>query len=79
MRVHQSQINLNAQLDAMYAAQKANAKREAERTRKKLLDFASIMAGEALSESHIAKFGEDSEGRGDQGHQQKHNTLSDWA
>jgi hypothetical protein len=37
MRVHPNQINPNAQLDAMYAAQKAAAKREAEATRKKLL------------------------------------------
>ena len=36
MHVHQNQINPNAQLDAMYTAQKAAAKREAERTRKAL-------------------------------------------
>jgi hypothetical protein len=47
MRVHANQINPNAQLDALYAAERAAAKREAERTRKKLLEFASELAGEA--------------------------------
>jgi acyl-CoA reductase-like NAD-dependent aldehyde dehydrogenase len=47
MRVHANQINPNIQLDAMYAAQKAAAKRETARTRKKLMEFASELAGEA--------------------------------
>jgi hypothetical protein len=47
MRVHPNQVNPNAQLDSMYAAQKAAAKREAVRTRKKLNEFASALAGEA--------------------------------
>jgi hypothetical protein len=47
MHVHASPINPNAQLDALYSAQKAAAKREAARTRKKLSEFASELAGEA--------------------------------
>jgi hypothetical protein len=46
MRVHANQINANAQLDALYAAEKAAAKREAERTRKKLSEFASKLSAE---------------------------------
>jgi hypothetical protein len=57
MHVHQNQVNPNAQLDAMYAAQKAAAKREAERTRKKLVEFASELAGEADSEACVVKLG----------------------
>jgi hypothetical protein len=52
MHIHPSQINANAQTDALHAADKAAAKREVERTRKKLLEFASEIAGEAA-------FGED--------------------
>jgi hypothetical protein len=50
MHVHANQINPNTQLDALYAAEKAAAKRAAESTRKKLLEFASELAGEADSE-----------------------------
>ena len=46
MRVHANQIDPNIQLDAMYAAQKAAAKREVARTRKKLIESASELAGE---------------------------------
>jgi hypothetical protein len=49
MHIHANQINPNAQLDALYAAEKAAAKREAEGTRKKLLEFASELAGEGDS------------------------------
>jgi len=49
MRVHASQINPNAQLNALYAVKKAAAKREAERIRKKLLEFASEPDGESDS------------------------------
>jgi hypothetical protein len=63
MHVHQNPINPNAQLDAMYAAQKAAAKREAERTRKKLSEFASEIAGEAEADACIVELreGEQSE------------------
>ncbi len=57
MRVHMNQINANAQLDAMQAAQKAAAKREAARTRKKLMEFASEVAGEAEAEDCVVRLG----------------------
>jgi hypothetical protein len=47
MHIHASQINPNAQLDALYAAEKASASKETERTRKKFSEFASALAGEA--------------------------------
>lgn len=50
MRVHANQVNPNAQLDALYSAQRAAAKQEAARTRKKLIEAASELAGEAYSE-----------------------------
>jgi len=50
MHVHANQINPNAQTDALYAAERAAAKRAAEGTRRKLLEFASELAGEAESE-----------------------------
>jgi len=50
MHVHANQINPNAQLDALSSAQRAAAKQEAARTRKKLAEFASEVAGEADSE-----------------------------
>jgi hypothetical protein len=57
MRVHQNQVNPNAQLDAMYAAQKATARRAAEHTRKKLFEFASELAGDADSDACVVKLG----------------------
>jgi hypothetical protein len=50
MHVHPNQINPNTQLDALYAAEKAAAKREAANTRKKLIEFAAELAGESDSE-----------------------------
>jgi hypothetical protein len=50
MHVHANQVNPNAQTDALYAAERAAAKRAAEGTRRKLLEFASELAGEAESE-----------------------------
>jgi hypothetical protein len=46
MHVHGNQINPNAQLDALRAAEKTAGKREAERTRKKLSAFASKLSAE---------------------------------
>ena len=40
------QFDPNIQMNALYAAARAEAKREAERTRKKLRNFASALAGE---------------------------------
>ncbi|MGA2375576.1 MAG: hypothetical protein ABSF72_08645 [Candidatus Sulfotelmatobacter sp.] len=50
MHVHANQVDPNAQTDALYAAERAAAKRAAEGTRRKLLEFASEVAGEAEAE-----------------------------
>src|SRR5271155_1486352 len=55
MHVHANQVNQYAQLDAMYAAQKAAGKRAAEQTRRKLLESSSALAGEADSEAAVVK------------------------
>lgn len=46
MHVHTNQINPNAQLDALYTADRAAANREAARTRKRLSEFASKLVAE---------------------------------
>jgi len=51
MHIHMTQSNPEAQLNAAYAAQQAQARREAEATRKKLTEFASKLA--AASEQDI--------------------------
>lgn len=88
MRVHPNQINPNVQLDAMYAAQKAAAKREAARTRRKLTEFASALAGEAdIDGAFTITLGEREEESGDQQTSQQRreaepdadSTISDWA
>jgi len=58
MHVRANQINPCAQLDSMYAAQKAAGRRAAEQTRRKLLEFASALAGEADSEASVVKLEE---------------------
>jgi hypothetical protein len=55
MHVHANKINPNVQLDALYSAQKAAAKREAAGVRKKLSEFASEMAGESETEACVVK------------------------
>jgi hypothetical protein len=64
MHVHQNQMNPTAQLDAAYAAQKAAAKREAERTRKKLTELASEPDGASDAEAWVVSLGprEESDG-----------------
>jgi hypothetical protein len=58
MHVHANQINPNAQLDALYAAGRTAAKREAASTRKKLSESASELAGEAeTGEACVVKLG----------------------
>ena len=92
MHVHANQINPNTQLDALYAAEKAAAKRAAESTRKKLLEFASELAGEADSEEGcVVKLGarEESEEQNQEGGAKKprgnaeeddtDQSISDWA
>lgn len=56
MHVHANQTNPNIQLNTLYAAEKAEAKRETERTRKKLMEFASVLSGEA-GEACVVKLG----------------------
>ena len=95
MHVHPNQINPTIQTDALYAAERAAAKREAERTRKKLLEFASELAGEADSgEACVVRLGAREESQEQAKHQkpnarkkQKEPTdtedadraISDWA
>jgi hypothetical protein len=95
MHVHPNQINPNTQTDALYAAERAAAKREAERTRKKLLEFASELAGEDDSgDACVVRLGAREESQEqtrqqDQGSRKKQkervdsepadNTISDWA
>jgi hypothetical protein len=94
MHVHASPINPNAQLDALYAAERAAAKREAERTRKKLLEFASELSGDADSaEGCVVELGaqgdtqEQRKEHGEQGgekqkdgaNSEEDNSISDWA
>lgn len=95
MHIHPNQITPNLQLDSLYAAEETAAKREVERTRKKLLEFASKLEGEAKSgEDCIVELGEREEGRNER-HQQDRsgqkktrkqigpeptdNFVSDWA
>jgi hypothetical protein len=52
----------NIQLDAMYAAEKAAARQESERTRKKLMEAASKLAGES-GEASIVEIGAREESR----------------
>jgi hypothetical protein len=59
MHVHGSQLNLNAAVDAAYAAQKAAAARAASETRKKLMEFAAALAGEG--DSFVARTGDEDE------------------
>ncbi len=78
MHVHSSQINPNAQLDAMYSAQKAAAKQEAERTRKKLAEFASRLAGEAASEDFIVKLDESNDSDKNKDRQDEQNSAEEF-
>ncbi len=73
MHIHPNQINPNLQQDALYAAEKAAAKEQAERTRRKLMEFASEISGEVASEDCIVNLGEKDEGQEPEGRQkQKH-------
>jgi len=64
MHVRPNQLNPNAQLDAIYAAERAAAKRAAEGTRKKLFESASAVAGDADSEEDcVVRLGSREESR----------------
>lgn len=64
MHVHQNQMNPTAQLDAAYAAQKTHAKREVERTRKKLTELASELEGASDAEAWVVSLGNRKESDG---------------
>ena len=72
MHIRPSQVNPNIQLDAMYAAEKAAAKQEAERTRKKLMEVASKLAGQSESgEALIVEIGAREESREESSQQEQ--------
>jgi len=68
LRIHASQLNLNAEVFAADAVARAEAKASAELTRKKLLSFASALAGELNDPADcVVKLrgnGEEPEGQG---------------
>jgi len=58
MHVHRNQFDPNLQLSYLGATAKAEAKKAAERTRKKLLEAASSLAGESGDEEgYVVHFG----------------------
>jgi hypothetical protein len=57
MHVHSSQVNPNTQLDTVCAAARAEANREAARTRKKLSAFASKLASAMDDEDTFVRVG----------------------
>jgi hypothetical protein len=76
MHVHASQINAAAQTNALYAAERAAAKRAAEGTRRKLLEFASELSSEAESEEGcVVKLGAHEEAE-EQAQQRNQQTLT---
>jgi hypothetical protein len=93
LRIHASQLNLNAEVFAADAVARAEAKASAELTRKKLLSFASALAGELNDPADcVVKLrgnGEEPEGQGrhDQGTEEEEaepaaaeeNPFSGWA
>jgi hypothetical protein len=94
MHIHPNQINPKMQLDSLHAAEKAAAEREIERTRKKLLESASKLAGQADSEEDcIVKLGSRDQEQKQQSQEQSRrkksteqpssenadNSISDWA
>ncbi len=76
MHIRPSQVNPNIQLDAMYAAEKAAAKQEAERTRKKLMEFASKLTGESESgEASIVEIEAREESREESSQQERQDKI----
>jgi hypothetical protein len=55
MHVHRNQFDPNLELSTINAAAKAEAKKAAERTRRKLLEAASALAGE--SDGYVVRLG----------------------
>jgi hypothetical protein len=58
------QFDPNMQMNALYAAARAEAKREAERTRKKLRTFASTLLAECDSADCVVKLSGDDASQG---------------
>jgi hypothetical protein len=95
MHVHANQPTPNLQLDALYAAQKASAKSEVERTRRKLMESASKLSAQAKFEDAAVvrlRANEDSHERDERQNRQNpssqepatqqsdiDNSISDWA
>ena len=76
VHIRPSQVNPNVQLEAMYAAEKAAAKREVERTRKKLMEFASKLAGESESgEASVVEIGAREESQKESTQQEQQTSL----
>jgi hypothetical protein len=76
MHVHSNVINPNAQLDALSSVQRAEGKREAARVRKKLLEIASELTGEAeFGEACVVKLGTREESE-DQRKQEQQNSRT---
>jgi hypothetical protein len=77
MHIHASQVNPYAQLDALNAAEKAEAKREAARTRKKLSEFACKLLGELESgDACVVRLGSDEQSEG-QARQQSQDSVGE--
>jgi hypothetical protein len=57
MHIHPNQINPNTQLDALYASERAAAKREAANTRKKLREFSESIGESDSDEACVVKLG----------------------
>jgi len=74
MHVHGPHLNPDYQLNALNAAARAEARREAERTRKKLLSAASALAGEAGEDCIVSlKSRDDTDEEASQQGQHRHN------
>jgi hypothetical protein len=92
MHIHPNLISPNTELNSLYAAQKSAAKREVERTRKKLLGFGYEVEAEA-SEACVVDLNAEPESRQERHPRQRgsgkkvaeqdagpgHNSVSDWA
>jgi hypothetical protein len=93
MHIHPNHVSPNSQLDATHAAEKGSAKAAAERTRRKLMESASELAG-AAEEAFVVNVesqegGSDSDGSraarqfkqrsGDSAEVEEDHTVSDWA
>jgi hypothetical protein len=87
MHVHGNQFDPLFEANLLYAAEKSEAKRDAERTRKKLLSAASALPGEYEDAAVVSLSGDDAQQeqteQREQPEQQKQDSaedlFSDWA